>query len=94
MFLDYILRFTQMAGLFSGRGGAWEGTGVSALKPMYCNDFDFVCLKLIKAIASGWPRANKRQNASSCIDLDPSFSPHPLMVNFYGHSRLSVDIVH
>lgn len=53
--------------------GVKEGCsrGISALKPMYCNESDFVCLKLIKAIASGWPRANKRQNASSCIDLGP-----------------------
>lgn len=73
MFLDYILWLTQMAGLFQGGEGA-EG-GISALKPMYCNESDFVCLKLIKAIASGWPRANKRQNASSCIDLAPPPSP-------------------
>lgn len=76
MFLDYILWFTQMAWLFWGEEWVQQKVGgemgwISALKPMYCNESHFVCLKLIKAIASGWPRANKRQNASSCIDLGP-----------------------
>lgn len=66
---------TTFCGLLKWHSFFWvkEGCsrGISALKPMYCNESDFVCLKLIKAIASGWPRANKRQNASSCIDLGP-----------------------
>lgn len=66
---------TTFCGLLKWHSFFWvkEGCsrGISALKPMYCNESDFVCLKLIKAIASGWPRANKQQNASSCIDLGP-----------------------